>query len=167
MALSTGLQPLLGSNVALNNLLRDVPGSRSKIAAYPERWQTTQHSVLLAEMMCRKPFALNNTCHRIGRPDTDPEVDVVELNRQSQNLPTLVGTCLLNKSLAVFGDSPTKDRFASLGAPDRVVDNKVDAVFISLIFHVAIGAYNDAIINSVFPERRLKPWKSPNRYRLI
>jgi hypothetical protein len=163
MALSMTLQPLLSSNVALNDLLGDVPSRRSEIATCPERRETTQYSILLAEMMCRESFALfNHLCRRVRRPDAHEEMDMIGLNRQLQHSPTLLGTFLLDEGLAVLGDSPTQHRFAALGTPDQVVDDKVDAVFISLIFHVDIVAYNDACINILV----LGGWLKPREKRL-
>ena len=45
---------------------------------------------------------------------------------------------LLDKRFACFGNVANKDTLAAFWTPDEVVDNKVDAVFISDIFHVAM-----------------------------
>jgi hypothetical protein len=87
-------------------------------------------------------------------------MDMIRLNRQFQDCPTLFGTLLLNKGLAFFGDRSTQDGLAALRAPDKVVDNKVDAVFISCIFHVEIVSQFDAYFyKSRLLQRRLKPGK--------
>jgi hypothetical protein len=94
-------------------------------------------------------------------------MDMIGLNRQFQHVPALLSTLLLDEGLAVFGDTPPKYGFTALGTPDQVVDDKVDAVFISLIIHVDIGAYNNTLINKNGSfEGRLKPEKAPNCYRL-
>ena len=89
---------------------------------------------------------------------------MIGLNRQRKNLPAFLGTLLLDKGLAILCNSATKHGFAALGAPDQVVDDKVDAVFIPLIVHVEIIAYNNTLNNSSALERRLKPGQAPNHY---
>jgi hypothetical protein len=75
------LSPLLSSNVALNDLWGDIPSRRSKIASCPERWKTTQDSILLAEMTRREFFALfHHLCRRAGRPHAHEGIEVIELN---------------------------------------------------------------------------------------
>lgn len=91
-------------------------------------------------------------------------MDVIGLNRQFQDCPTLFGALLLNKDLTFLGDGATQYRFAALGTPDQVVDDKVDAVFISLVIHVEIVAYFDIHFYIIVLQRRLKPGKAPNRY---
>jgi hypothetical protein len=93
-------------------------------------------------------------------------MDMIGLDRQLQYLPTLLRTLLLNKGLAVFGDTAPKHSLTALGTPDQVVDDKVDAVFISLVIYVDKYIVNDTEINmrsSV--QSRLKPEKAPNCYR--
>ena len=167
MAFSIALQPFLSSDVALNDRLRDVARSRGKIAACPEGRQTTQNGVLLAEMVCRESFArLDHSGGRVRRPDTHKEMDMIGLYCQFQYLPTLLSTLLLDEGLAVLSDTAPKHGFPALGTPDQVVDDKVDAVFISLIIHVDIVVYNNILINKRRSfEGRLKPEKAPNCYR--
>jgi hypothetical protein len=167
MALSIALQPLLSGNVALHNLLRDVPSGRSKVAACPQGRQTTQDSVLLAEMVCCESLALlDYISRRVGRPHAHKEMDMIGLDRQLQYLPALLNTLLLDKGLAILGDTATKHRFTALGTPDQVVDDKVDAVFIALGIHVDAYSINDTEINMCSSvQRRLKPEKAPNCYR--
>jgi|SRR5712691_3663101 len=168
MALSMTLQPLLSSKVALDNLLRDVPSRRGEVTPCPEGREATQHRILLAEMMRRESFALlNHLCCRVGRPDAHEEMDVIWLNRQFENCPSLLGTLLFDEGLAVLGDSATQYRFAALRTPDQVVDDKVDAVFISLVFHVDIVVYNNMYFYRESLDGRLKPEKAPNLWGSI
>jgi hypothetical protein len=120
-----------------------------------------QDGVLLAEMVCRESLALfDHSGGRVGRPHAHKEMDMIGLDRQLQHLPALFSTLLLNKGLAVFGDTTTKHGFTALGTPDQVVDDKVDAVFISLIIHVDIAPYNNTIIYKYrLLKSRLKPAK--------
>jgi hypothetical protein len=94
-------------------------------------------------------------------------MDMIGLNRQFHNLPAALSTLLLNECATVLGNRATKHGLAALGTPHQVVDDKVDAVFISLVFHVDIVAYNNiSFYKYRLLERRLKPEKAPNCYRL-
>jgi len=54
-------------------------------------------------MMRRESFALlDHFCGRIGRPYAHEEVDMIGLNRQFQNCPTLLGTLLLDEQATVL-----------------------------------------------------------------
>jgi hypothetical protein len=91
--------------------------------------------------MRRESFALfDHIGGRVGRPYTDKEVNVIWLNRQFQNLPALLRTLLLDKGLAVCGDTPPKHRVTALGTPNQVVDDTVDTVFICVPLSAATEA---------------------------
>src|ERR1700675_448783 len=127
MALSIALRPTLRCNVALDNLSRDVASRGRKIASRPQGRQPFEDSVLLAQMMRRESFALlDHLCGRVGRPDAHEEMDMIGLNRQLHNGPPTLGTFLLDEQPTVLSNGATKDSFAPLGAPDEVVDDKVD-----------------------------------------
>jgi hypothetical protein len=80
------------------------------------------------------------------------------LNRQCQNFPTLLSILLLDKGLAVLGDTAPKHGFTALGTPDQVVNNQVDAVFISSVVHVDEYNTNNMEINMrLSVQGRLKP----------
>jgi hypothetical protein len=120
-------------------------------------------------MMGRESFTLlDHLCGRIGRPDTHKEVYVIGLNHQLHNLPPAFSALLFDKCTTVLGNGATQHRLTALGTPDQVVDDKVDAVFISLVFHVDIVAYNNIVIykDRLF-EGRLKPGKAPNLWGSI
>jgi len=90
---------------------------------------------------------------------------MIGMDHQFQNFPPLLGTFLLDEGLAVFNDSASQHGFAALGAPDQMVDDKVDTVFISLVVHVDDHIrYNMEINVRYSMERRLKPGKAPHRY---
>ena len=61
---------------------------------------------------------------------------MIGLNGKFQNLPPSFSALLLDKSAALGGDVATQDGFTSLRAPDEMVDDEVNAVFVSLIVHV-------------------------------
>jgi len=65
-------------------------------------------------------------------------------------------------SLAVLGNGTPKHSFTALGIPDQVIDDQVDAVFISLILHVETIICNAMLNNKKVLQRRLKPTKAPN-----
>lgn len=139
MALSIALDPALCRNVALDDLRRYVSRRRGEIASGPERREPTQDGIFLAEMMRRESFALlDHFCGRIGRPYAREEVDMIRLNCQLHNRPPLLDTLLLDEQATVLSNGATEHSFAPLGTPDEVVDDKVDTVFVSLIFHVDI-----------------------------
>ena len=160
MALSIALYPALCRNIALDDLGGHIPRRGGEIAAGPERREATQDRIFLAEMMRREPFALlDHFCGRIGRPRAHEEVDMIRLNRQLHNRPALLGTLLLDEQATVLGNRAAKDRFAPLGTPDEMVDDKVDTVFISLVFHVDTVSYNNSAINI----NVLGDWLKPGR----
>jgi hypothetical protein len=72
---------------------------------------------------------------------------------------------LLNKSAAVLGDLATQNGFTPFRAPNEVVDDEVNAVFVSLIVHVDILALNNMEINNLPRSRGVKTGKAPNLYR--
>jgi hypothetical protein len=71
----------------------------------------------------------------VGRPEADNEVDVIGRDRQFLDVPVLLGALGLNELAAVRGDVPNQDRLPPFGTPNEVVDNQVNAVFVSLLFH--------------------------------
>ena len=90
---------------------------------------------------------------------------MIRLNRQFQDGPTLFDTFLFNKGVTLFGDLAPKHRFPALRAPDQVIHNQVDAVFISYIVHVEIITKFDIYFYKYrLLKRRLKPEKAPNHY---
>src|SRR5712691_12321755 len=121
MALSITLDPALCRNVALDDLSGHVPRGGGEIASGPERRETTQDRIFLTEMMRRESFALlDHFCGRIGRPHAHEEVDMIGLNRQFHNRPSLLGTLLLDEQATVLSDGATQHSFAPLGTPDEV-----------------------------------------------
>jgi hypothetical protein len=113
-------------------------------------------------MRCESFTLLDHINGRVGRPHANKEVEVIGLYRQLQDLPILLSTLLLDEGVAVLGDTATKHGFTALGTPDQVVDDKGDAVFISLVIHVVITAYSDKYIYNISLEGRRKPWQAPN-----
>ena len=73
---------------------------------------------------------------------------MIGLHRQLHNGPPTLGTFLLDEQPTVLSNGATKDSFAPLGAPEEMGDDQVDAVCISLAFHVDIVEYNNEIINT-------------------
>jgi hypothetical protein len=75
-------------------------------------------------------------------------MDMVCLNSQFEDLPPLNTAFLPDDLFAIFCYKPLENRFSSLRAPDQVIDNKMDSMFVSLIFHVDIIMYDNSIINT-------------------
>lgn len=169
MALRIALESLLSGNRALDDLLRDIASGRSKVAARPEGRETTQDRILLAEMLRREPLALlDHLCGRVSRPDAYEKMDMIGLNRQRHNRPPTFSTLLFNEGTAVLRNGATQHGFPSLGTPDQMVDDQVDAVFISLIFHVDIRVCKDILNNNKVLQEGLKPRrKAPHLWGLI
>jgi hypothetical protein len=93
---------------------------------------------------------------------------MVGLDRQLKNLPALLNTLLLDEGLAVLHAIITKHSFMPLGTPDWMIDEKVDAVFITLVFHVNDYIRDNTEINKRCSlQSRLKLKKAPNVWRSI
>jgi len=75
-------------------------------------------------------------------------MDMVWLNSQFEDLPPLNTAFLPDDLFAIFCDRPLENWFSPFGAPDQVIENKMDSVFVSLIFHVDIIMFNNSIINT-------------------
>jgi hypothetical protein len=65
-------------------------------------------------------------------------MDVVGLDGQLLNVPAMLSTFRLDQGPAVGRHLAREDRLAPLGAPDEVVDDQVDPMFVALILHVDI-----------------------------
>jgi hypothetical protein len=96
----------------------------------------------------------------IGRgilgPDPDEEVDVIGLDGQFLDVPTLLRTLGLDELAAVLGHLAHQDRLSPLGTPDEVVDDEMNPVLITLIFHVDSLQDFDIFFNSVVWNRQAK-----------
>jgi hypothetical protein len=57
-------------------------------------------------------------------------MDMVRLNRQREDIPTPLGTLARDQLPAPLGHRSHQHRLAPPGAPDQMVDDEVDAVFI-------------------------------------
>jgi hypothetical protein len=82
----------------------------------------------------------------LGGRDTDNEVNMVWLDSKGQDIPPTLTTLLLNQDTAPLTDWSYQHRPASSWAPDEVVDDKVDSVFIMAVllclFHGLCIAYS-------------------------
>jgi len=61
-------------------------------------------------------------------------MDVIGLNRQRDHMPSLCLALLFQQLLAAFFHVANKNGFTSLGAPDEMIQDQMDTVFISLVF---------------------------------
>ena len=62
-------------------------------------------------------------------------MNVVGLDVQLLDSPTALLAFLLNQIAAVPGNISHQNGFSAFGGPDQMIEDQVDAVFISLIFH--------------------------------
>src|SRR5258707_11424810 len=154
--------PRLRINVALDRLLAHVARCAGEIAAGPRGRQFEQVRELCTEMKGRDALALLHHLRRaIAGPHPHEQVDVVWLDRQRQNLPTLFRALALDQVAAGCGHWPHQHWLAAARAPDEVIDDQVDAMLIPLVlvclFHVAsIPQYRPAYKGRVLSA---KAWK--------
>src|SRR5262249_13687869 len=90
---------------------------------------------------------LDDVGRGIDGPGPDEEVDVVGLDRQLQDRPPLLSALVLDQLAAVPGNLADQHRLAALRAPDAVVDDEMDAVFVPLVLHTLIVDNNATIDN--------------------
>jgi hypothetical protein len=65
-------------------------------------------------------------------------VNVVRLNCQLQDGPTLLFAFLLDQSSAVVGNRADEHGLAPLGRPHPMIDNQVQPVFVALVAHACL-----------------------------
>jgi hypothetical protein len=91
-------------------------------------------------------------------------MDVIGLDRQLFDVPAPFLALGFNDRPTVPRDGAREDRFPSLGTPDKVVEDKVNPVLISLVFHVGSICFIDSRANTVRRQSGLKP---PESYRRL
>jgi len=97
-------------------------------------------------------------------------VDVVGLDSQLDNLPPLLLTLLLNEPATLSGNRASENGLPPFGCPDKVVDDKVNTVFVALILHSTRSFVDRCIEESISRNKRAvkfvtcKGWK-PTRSR--
>ena len=69
----------------------------------------------------------------VGRPYSHKQMDVIGLNSQFDDLPSLFGTCLFNQPFAVYGNRARKHGLAAFGCPDKVIDDQMHTMFVALV----------------------------------
>jgi hypothetical protein len=100
----------------------------------------------LAQAARGKPFALlDDFSGGIGRPGADEQVKVVGLHGQFQDRPAVLLALVLDELAALLADVANEDRFASFGAPDQEVHDKVNPLFVALVVHTWTGDCNTPI----------------------
>ncbi len=70
----------------------------------------------------------------LGQTRTN-SMDMIGLNRQLDDLPSLLGTFLFNQPPTVYGNRILQHSLAALGRPDKVVEDEMDSVFVALVLH--------------------------------
>jgi hypothetical protein len=84
-----------------------------------------------------------------GRPGPDEQMDVIGLDRQLLDMPSVLSALGLDQGFTVDRDFSGEDGLTTLRTPDQVVDDQVDTVFVALVLHVDIANAIDTAINSV------------------
>jgi len=86
---------------------------------------------------------------------------VIGLDSQRQDGPSTHSTLAVDQFPAACRYWLHQHCLAALGTPDEMIDNQVDAVFVSLILHVEIIACDNREINKYSPNGGLKPGEKP------
>jgi len=131
------LNTLLRLYITTDRFFADIARCTGKVGACPHRRQFSQRSILFSQPAARCAFALFDHIRRaVGCPDTHKEMDVIGLDGKLKNFPSLFLALFFKELATVGGNTVDQNRLAPLGTPDEVIDNQVNSVFISLIFHM-------------------------------
>jgi hypothetical protein len=79
---------------------------------------------------------------------------MIGLNCKLQNIPAMLGAFIADEVFTVLSNSSREHGFASPWAPDEVIYDQVDTVFVSLIFHSSSSLSNYALYNSTISTKR-------------
>jgi len=80
---------------------------------------------------------LDHFCYTIGRPYPYKEMDMVRLDRKRENVPSFLFALCFKKLLTAVLEFADKNRLASFGTPDEMIDNEMDSVLIPPVFKLA------------------------------
>jgi len=140
-------------DVPLNRFRTGIPGSADIIgrrpkAPVPQRLFQVRESH--KQFSGRDPFQqLDCGSHRICRRDRNKQVDMVRLDFQGKDIPSMLGTNVLQQVFKHTGYLTRQDRLAELGTPHHMVSGLIDAVpAISIFNHIHIIRTNKPIVNS-------------------
>lgn len=86
----------------------------------------------------------------VGWPRLQEQMDMIRLDSQFQNLPSVLGTLILDQFSTVVRHVANQNRFASLGGPDQMVDHQMNSMLVSLVFHTGIIHRTDRRIDIVY-----------------
>src|SRR5215831_10304697 len=76
---------------------------------------------------------LDHLSGAIAGPDPHNQVEVIGLDSERQYLPALLSTLALQQLTTPRRDWPNEYRLPAARTPDEVIDDEMDAVFISLV----------------------------------
>jgi hypothetical protein len=117
---------------------------------------TTRLRKVWAQFVRRNTFDhLEHVDGGVPWPDSYEQADVVGLDCQFLDVPAVLGAHGFDQLPASLGDILYKDGLPPLGTPDQVVDDHMDPVFVSLIFHVDIGESIDIVDKCIDGKRRV------------
>jgi hypothetical protein len=140
-------------DVPLNRFRTDITGSADIIgrrpkAPAPQRLFQVRESH--KQFSGRDSFQqLDCGSHRICGRDRNKQVDMVRLDFQGKDVPSMFGTNVLQHVFKHTGYLTRQDRLAKLGTPHHMVSGLIDAVpAINRFNHVNIIRNNKLIVNS-------------------
>lgn len=85
---------------------------------------------------CYSLHFLDHFSSRVGREYSDEKVEMVRLYCQIKDIPSLDQCLSADNPLAILGDGVFQDGLSPLRAPDKMINNHMDSMFVSLVFHV-------------------------------
>ena len=76
-------------------------------------------------------------------------MNVIGLDSKLNNFPSLFRAFLLDKVATIGSNCAGENGFAALGRPYEMVENQMDAVFISLVLQAASLCFVDYYVDSI------------------
>ena len=136
-----GLHPFLSSHEGSDRIRGYRLLGRGKIAPRPQRRQFSEFRVAVAQVVRRAPFAVfNNIRSRGGGEGLHEQVDVIRLDVQLHDPPTLYGAFLFNEFAAVARYPAGQNRLGAFGGPDQVIGDMMHSLFIPLVVTAHVGS---------------------------
>jgi len=133
--LDSHLRPLLGLDVSLNYRCTHITSSTAKVAMRPQGRQFKQMRKFFTQYSRGSTFERpHNLMRRFSWRGLDKQVNVVRLNRQSQNSPSTFVRDFFTDFAQANSDSVHQHFLASFRYPDKVIAHLIDRVIRSFDF---------------------------------
>jgi hypothetical protein len=85
----------------------------------------------------------------VAGPDRQEQVNVVGVDGQFQDLPSLLVALGLDERAAVTGYVAGENRLAPFGTPDEMIDDKMYSMFVALVLHKRIPSVDGIVEETV------------------